>query len=145
MTDSRTLSTERLIAFSTQQVFSAFASGKLLASWWGPNGFTNTFDVFEFRPGGRWIFTMHSPDGGNFENESYFESIVPDEKIVIRHDCAPLFTLTISLNPENEGTRLVWEQVFDDVKTAQVIKQRAGKGNEENLDRLEQALKQASP
>jgi len=47
-------STERLIAASPHQVFAAFENPASLAEWWGPNGFTNTFSLFEFRPGGRW-------------------------------------------------------------------------------------------
>lgn len=38
------LSTERVMAASPQAVFAAFARPDLLAQWWGPNGFTSTFE-----------------------------------------------------------------------------------------------------
>jgi uncharacterized protein YndB with AHSA1/START domain len=41
-----------------------------LSRWWGPAGFTNTFEVCEFKKGGRWSFVMHGPDGRNYPNES---------------------------------------------------------------------------
>lgn len=112
----------------------------MLASWWGPQGFTSSFDVFQFTPGGKWIFTMHGPDGKDYGNQSYFSELVPNERIVIRHDCPPYFTLTVMLLPADTGTRLVWEQQFDDAETALAVKQRVGSANEQNIDRLTVAL-----
>jgi uncharacterized protein YndB with AHSA1/START domain len=45
------------------------------AQWWGPEGFANTFAQFEFKPGGRWVFVMHGPNGANYPNESVFREI----------------------------------------------------------------------
>lgn len=53
-------STRRILPDSPQQVFDAFAQAEVLARWWGPNGFTNTFELFEFKPGGRWKFVPTS-------------------------------------------------------------------------------------
>jgi len=43
----------RLIDAPQERVFRAFADPVHLARWWGPNGFSSTFEVFEFRPDGR--------------------------------------------------------------------------------------------
>ncbi len=59
------VSTERLLSATPRKVFSAFEQADLLAQWWGPSGFTNTFEQFEFKPGGRWVFVMHGPNGAN--------------------------------------------------------------------------------
>jgi uncharacterized protein YndB with AHSA1/START domain len=40
----------RLIDAPRERVFAAFADAARLARWWGPKGFTNTFDEFELRP-----------------------------------------------------------------------------------------------
>ena len=77
MTEHRTLRTSRILPYSPQDIYSAFASADLLASWWGPEGFSNTFEVFEFKAGGRWKFVMHGPDGNNYFNESWFVELVP--------------------------------------------------------------------
>lgn len=142
MQDSRTLSTARVLPYSPEAIFSAFASAPVLASWWGPDGFTNTFEVFDFTVGGKWIFTMHGPDGTNYANTSYFEALEPGKLVVIRHDCPPYFTLTVRLSKVDGGTNLTWDQTFDDAATAQVVKARVGTANEENLNRLTLALGQ---
>lgn len=49
------LSTQRVLPATPRQVFEAFKNPTLLAEWWGPSGFTNTFERFEFTPGGRWV------------------------------------------------------------------------------------------
>lgn len=143
MNEDRTSSTSRTLPHSPEEVYCAFASPDLLASWWGPEGFTSTFEIFEFTPGGRWKFVMHGPDGNDYLNESTFEDLVPHSKIVIHHDCPPNFRLAIELTAEGHGTRVTWNQVFEDVQTAQAVKARAGSANEQNLDRLARVLEQA--
>ena len=143
MTEERTLRCSRTLQFSPAEIFGAFASEKLLAMWWGPAGFSNTIEVFEFVYGGHWNFVMHGPDGKNYRNESIFQELVPDTRIIIRHDCPPHFTLTVELTPTCDGTYLSWEQVFDDAKIARAVAQRVGSANDENIDRLEQVLKNA--
>ncbi|MED5523638.1 MAG: SRPBCC family protein [Pseudomonadota bacterium] len=140
MSEERTLRTSRTLPFSPEQVYGAFAKADLLAKWWGPEGFSNTFEVFDFTVGGRWRFVMHGPDGVDYQNHSVFEELVPGTKIVIHHDCPPNFILTIHLAAEGEATLLTWEQVFDDAKTAQAIKQMAGAANEQNIDKLTRVL-----
>ena len=117
-----TFSTFRQIAASPAAVFAAIRSPERLARWWGPDGFTNTFEVFEFRPGGRWVFTMHGPDGASYPNESEFADIVPDALVRIRHVCAPHFVLTILLEAADGGTRVAWEQVFADANVARSVR-----------------------
>ncbi|HKK04559.1 MAG TPA: SRPBCC domain-containing protein [Gammaproteobacteria bacterium] len=144
MIEDRTLRTSRTLPFSPKEIYDAFASADLLASWWGPEGFSNSFEIFEFTEGGRWKFVMHGPDGQDYHNESFFEELVPDAKIVIHHDCPPNFKLTVELTPVGEGTRLAWAQVFEDAETAQAVKLRAGPANEQNIDRLARTLSEAA-
>jgi uncharacterized protein YndB with AHSA1/START domain len=144
MTEDRTLRTSRTLPFSPKEIYGAFASADLLALWWGPEGFSNTFEIFDFTAGGHWKFVMHAPDGENYLNESFFEELVPDSKIVIHHDCPPNFKLTVELTPDSEGTYLTWEQVFEDAETAQSVKQRAGSANEQNIDKLVRVLREVA-
>lgn len=144
MTTPNTLSTSRTLPFTPEAIYAAFASPTLLAAWWGPDGFSNTFDVFEFVPGGRWVFTMHGPDGKNYANSSFFAALEAGRKVVVRHDCAPLFTLTVELQPVAGGTLLTWDQAFDDAATAQAVKAIVGDANEQNLNRLTRVLSQVA-
>jgi uncharacterized protein YndB with AHSA1/START domain len=117
-------------------VFAAIKDPTRLARWWGPNGFSNRFEVFEFQPGGRWDFDMVGPDGKVYPNESVFVSIEADHQVVIQHVCQPLFTLTIKLAPSTEGTLIHWEQVFADAAVADAVRHIVAPANEQNLDRL---------
>ena len=131
-----TFNTSREIAAPIDDVFAAFSDPERLARWWGPNGFTNTFHVCEFETGGRWLYTMHSPNGGNPENESVFELVEPPGKFVIRHLSLPLYRLTIDLIPTAAGTIVSWSQEFDDAEVARRIAKIVVPANEQNLDRL---------
>lgn len=132
----KTFATSREIPAAVEDVFDAIRDGDRLARWWGPVGFTNTFHTFEFETGGRWIYTMHAPGGGNPANESVFESIEPPHRVVIRHTSQPLYRLTIRLEPSAGGTLVSWEQEFDDEEVARRIEKIVLAANEQNLDRL---------
>jgi uncharacterized protein YndB with AHSA1/START domain len=128
--------TSREIPASPEQVFAAFTDAQRLARWWGPAGFTNTFTVCEFTPGGRWSYTMHGPNGGDYPNESVFEVVEPSARVVIRHVSKPNYRLTITLTPSAGGTTVSWEQAFDDADVARRIEHIVVPANEQNLDRL---------
>lgn len=147
-----TFNTSREIAASVEDVFAAFGDGERLARWWGPAGFTNTFHTFEFETGGRWVYTMHAPNGGNPENASVFDLVEPPSastgnlaKIVIRHRSQPLYRLTIDLIPTADGTIVSWSQEFDDADVAKRIAKVVVPANEQNLDKLMTELGQEPP
>jgi len=135
----------RVVPFERSQVFAAHSDPTRLATWWGPAGFTNTFHEFDFRDGGRWHFTMHGPDGGNYDNLWIFRSIVANECIDMRHDCAPYFNLRITLTEVPEGTRIDWLATFDEAKVLAALLEMITRCNEENFDRLEAALAKDLP
>ncbi len=132
--------TERLLPASPREVFAAFAQPDVLARWWGPSGFTNTFERFEFSPGGRWVFVMHGPTGASFPNESVFREIRPDTRIVIEHVVKPWYRLTVTLAAEGDGTRLTWVQEFESPEVTAKLRRVTDTANEENLDRLQALL-----
>ena len=139
-----TFNTSREIPAPPEEVFAAFTDPERLARWWGPAGFTNTFHIFEFETGGRWVYTMHSPNGGNPENESVFDLVEPS-KIVIRHISQPKYRLTIDLLSTAAGTVVSWSQEFDDDEVARRIEKIVVPANEQNLDKLMAELSVTSP
>jgi uncharacterized protein YndB with AHSA1/START domain len=143
--EDRTMRTARALPFSPEQVYGAFEAPEVLASWWGPDGFTNTFETFSFEVDGRWTFVMHGPDGASYPNQNVFKVLEPGRTVVIRHDCAPYFTLTVRLSPAEGGTHLTWEQVFDDATFAANVRHIVVPANEQNLDRMARALEKARP
>ena len=138
--ETATFRSRRRLPFPAQRVFEAFARPELLSRWWGPSGFTNTFEVFEFRPGGRWEFTMHGPDGSHHLNESTFLQIDAPSTLVIQHVSPPRFVLTVELDAREEDTDLRWTQVFEDGAVASRIAHIVEPANEQNLDRLRSVL-----
>lgn len=140
MNHDRTLGTERTLPFPPAAVYGAFASAELLASWWGPEGFSNHFETFEFQAGGRWNLVMQGPDGQRYPNQNIFQVLDPPSRIVIRHDGPPYFTLTVGLSAVEGGTQVQWVQVFDDPRTAQAVQHVVVPANEQNLDRLARTL-----
>jgi uncharacterized protein YndB with AHSA1/START domain len=131
-----TFQTSREIPAPAEQVFAAICEPERLARWWGPAGFTNTFEVCEFKSGGRWSFVMHGPDGRNYPNENVFEEIEALRKVVVRHVSEPKFRLTIALTPSEKGTVVAWEQVFENAEFARAVESIVVPANEQNLDRL---------
>lgn len=128
--------TTRELPATPAKVFAAIQDPVRLAKWWGPDGFTNTFDRCEFKPGGKWSFVMIGPDGKTYPNESVFAAIEPDRRVVIRHVSPPCFVLTVSLQATAAGTLVTWEQVFDDPAVAKAVSPIVTPANEQNLDRL---------
>ena len=132
--------TERALSATPRDVFAAFEQPDCLARWWGPTGFRNTFEQFEFTPGGRWIFVMHGPNGANYPNECVFREIAPDTKIIIEHTSQPHFTLTMTLTDLGDKTGLAWVQEFENAEVAERMRPICEPANEQNLDRLEAIL-----
>ena len=127
----------RLIDAPPARVFRAFREPERLARWWGPDGFSSSFETFEFRPGGRWVFVMHGPDGQDYPNESVFREVMP-QRIVLDHLSGHHFEMTITLTAQGNGKTLVgWRQLFDTAEERARIAPFVLVANEQNLDRLQ--------
>ena len=135
----------RVFAAPRAAVFDAFANPTLLAQWWGPHGFTNTINRFEFRPAGAWHLIMHGPDGANYENESQFVEMSRPERIVFEH-LRPMhwYRMTMTFVEAGRGeTQVTWRMVFHRTAENEKIKPFIHAANEQNFDRLEACLKNA--
>jgi uncharacterized protein YndB with AHSA1/START domain len=96
--------------------------------------------MFEFRPGGRWKFVMHGPDGSNHPNESVFLKLDAPSTLVIQHVSQPRFVLTVTLAAHERGTAISWAQEFEAGRVAARIRHIVEPANEQNLDRLQSVL-----
>ena len=132
--------TQRVLRQPPQEIFDAFASPEVLARWWGPDGFTNTFKTFEFRAGGRWKYVMYGPNGKHHTNESVFLEIEMPRAVVIHHVSQPRYVLRITLAPCDAGTEIDWIQEFEDSEVADRIRHIVEPANEQNLNRLQAVL-----
>jgi len=132
--------TTRLLAYPREAVFAAFSDPAKLAGWWGPEGFTNTFELFDFQPGGEWTFVMHGPDGRNYPNHSRFAEIVAPEKVVFDHlDQGFEFRMVMTFEDLGGSTRLTWRMSLS--PRMREMRDFIVQANEQNFDRLEGCLK----
>jgi uncharacterized protein YndB with AHSA1/START domain len=138
--DPREIVSGRLIDAPRAKVFKAFADPTHLARWWGPSGFTNTFEEFDFRPGGTWRFTMHGPDGTDYPNRSIFLDIQEPARIVLEHESPHVFRMTITLAEEGGKTRIGWRMLFESQALRDQVASVCVPANEQNFDRLQAEL-----
>ena len=137
---NRQILSSRIIQAPREVLFRAFTDPALLAQWWGPKGFTNTFETFDLRPGGQWKFIMHGPNGKDHPNLSEFVEIREPERIVFNHLVAPLFQMTIGFEAVETGTRFSFQMQFERAEEYENVKRYVPEANEQNFDRLEALL-----
>jgi uncharacterized protein YndB with AHSA1/START domain len=136
----RELVVTRVFDAPRERVFKAWTDPSHLVHWWGPRGFTNTFQEFDLRPGGTWRFIMHGPDGVDYPNVNIFAEIVAPERIVLQHVSEPKFQMTITFAEQASRTRLTMRMLFESAAEYDMAKGPASEGNQQMFDRLEARL-----
>lgn len=88
----------RQIAAPRERVFDAWVKPEKLASWWGPDGFTNPRCEIDPRPGGKiYIEMIRSSDGKIFPLDGEVEIVEAPSRIVFR---------ARGYNPANDRTTI---------------------------------------
>ncbi|MCE3282065.1 MAG: hypothetical protein K0Q66_802 [Chitinophagaceae bacterium] len=133
--------TTRLMNAPRESVFRAWTDPGILARWWGPAGFTNTFHEFNPVPGGTWKFTMHGPEKGNYPNEVVFLEVNEPSLIAWDRVTQPHFRVVTTFEeaPGNKTT-LTFRMQFATKEECDKIRRFAVDKNEENFDKLEVEL-----
>jgi uncharacterized protein YndB with AHSA1/START domain len=136
------ISITRMIEAPRDVVFDAWTSNEHLEQWWGPNGFTLTTDEIDVRPGGRWVFTMHGPDGVDYPNVIVYEEVARPERIAFEHGSGasddPTFQGVITFDEFMGNTVLTMRSVFTTREHLDEVVERVGaiEGGNQTLDRL---------
>lgn len=127
----------RVFAVSRQRLFEAFSDPSQLARWWGPKGFSNAFQEFDFRPGGAWRFVMRGPHGAEYPIEKRFLEVSPPDRIALQNiDPTHSFRMTMAYEDAPGGARLAWRMSFDPSQLDADMRAFISNANEENFDRL---------
>lgn len=141
MTPEQEIVTTRMFLFPQQLVYKAWTVPDHLKNWWGPNGFTNTFHIFDFRVGGRWSFIMHGPDKGHYHNECTFVVIREPALIVWDRQSKPIFQVEVVFEKiAASETNVIFKQKFETIEECNKLRNFVPEKNEENMDRLNQEL-----
>lgn len=136
----RELATSRRIRAPRATVWSALTNAQVIATWWGPVGFTNAFTTCDLRPGGEWTFTMHGPNGVSYPNQNRFVELHAPERWVIEHVSSPHYRLALTLTADGAETEVHWSQLFARAEDCAALREICVPANEQNLDRLAAAV-----
>ena len=107
---------ERVIDAPPEKVFKAYTDPAILSQWFAPKPWSITDAVVEPRPGGRFNFTMHGPDGERFPNSGVFLEVVENRRLIStdaftpdwKTSGQPFMVARIELEPTDDGkTRYV--------------------------------------
>jgi len=147
--EARSIVTTRVIDAPRELVFDAFTNPDHLTRWWGPNGFSTTTHVFDMRPGGEWRFTMHGPDGRDYENHIAYDDIVWPERIAYTHGGdkgAVQFKSTVTFDDLGGKTRITMRAVFQSKKNRDWVAETYGavEGAKQHLGRLDEFLAESA-
>jgi uncharacterized protein YndB with AHSA1/START domain len=112
-TSDRELRISRVLDAPVELVWEVWTQPDHIAQWWGPNGFTNTIDLLEVRPGGEWHMVMHGPDGTDYVTRAVFKEVVPFKRIVYEFLSGTKFEATITFEARGEQTSLTWHALWE--------------------------------
>lgn len=140
--EDRSVVISRLIDAPRERVWDAFTMADQVVKWWGPTGFTTTTKEMDVRPGGRWVFTMHGPDGTDFANWILYEEVLRHERLAYAHGDNlgedPWFHATTTFYEQGKKTLVTLRSVFPSKQARDevVTRYRAIEGGNQTLARL---------
>jgi len=140
--DKPQIITTRLIAAPRELLWKLLTSPEHLQHFWGPDGFTNSYQQFDLHVGGRAAFTMHGPDGKDWPNRFKFLQVEPPHLLVFEHDGGEdwpeehRFINEIELIEETGKTRLTMKLTVSSIERRDALATFAVDGGLQNVDRL---------
>ena len=146
ITSDREVVTTRVLDAPRELVYKVWTDPNHVAKWWGPDGFTNTIEEMDVRPGGVWRFMMHGPNGMNFPNKIVFIEVKEPELLVYKHsgegDDDIVFHVKVTFEAEGDKTYLTMHSIFE---TAAMLKKateefHAIEGAKQHIAKLEAYL-----
>lgn len=149
--DATTLVITRILKAPRALVWKMLSDPYHLARWWGPKGFTNRVDLYEFKTGGRWHHVMLGPNGLELPLTYTFLEVTPPTTLTYRNADAdpalfgdnppPAFTTTLTLEDRGPMTLLTLVARFDTPEHKAAVTMRGFiEGTNQGFDKLEACL-----
>jgi|SRR6185295_12092408 len=142
-TQDREIVLTRVFQAPRERVWQAWTDPKELIEWWGPQGFTNTFQEIDIRPGGVWRFIMHGPDGTDYPNLIVFDEVLPPERLTYSHGSGQEndpdeFQVIVTFAEAGADTKLTMRLIMSSaaVKEKMITEVGAIESGNQTLDRL---------
>ncbi|HYF64701.1 MAG TPA: SRPBCC family protein [Herpetosiphonaceae bacterium] len=146
-TADREIIISRLINAPRERVFAAWTDPQQVGHWWGPQGFTTTTTSMDVRPGGRWSYVMHGPDGTDYANLIVYSEVEAPARLVYAHgsgeDNDPgQFQTTVTFEDVDGTTRLTMRSLFATAEARDYVVREFGaiEAGNSTLDQLEAYL-----
>lgn len=135
----------RVIGAPRELVFRTFTDAQHVSKWWGPRGFRTTTHAHDLRPGGQWRFTMHGPDGTDYENLVTYKRVEAPSLLQYEHGepvPAECFDVTITFDDVGGGrTKVTLRMLVASAEVkARLVEFGAVEGGNDTLTRLEELL-----
>lgn len=124
-TAAREIIQKRTLKAPPALVWELLTNPKHLIVWWGPNGYTNTFEHCDIREGGEWRFMMHGPDGKDWPNRIQYTEVRKPELLAYVHGDLedPKFKVRIELKDNGDGTTgFTMRSLFPTVEACNTVK-----------------------
>lgn len=112
-TSDREIFARRIFDAPRELVWKVWTEPEHIIKWWGPDGFTNTIDKMEVKPGGEWEFIMHGPDGRDYNNKIIYVEVVKPKRLVYDHVSGPNFRATVTFEEQDGKTLLTMQMLFE--------------------------------
>lgn len=134
-------------------VWKAWTDPKLMAQWWGPQGFTNPVCELDVRVGGAWRIVMRSSDGIEYPCGGVYREIVEPERLAFTNiatdkDGNPIldgFTTVTFTEHGGKTTLALQTRAVALVAYAAAYLTGMEAGWSQSLDRLEEQLAKGPP
>jgi uncharacterized protein YndB with AHSA1/START domain len=130
-----------------KMVWEAWVDPEQVGKWWGPRGFTLTTKSKDVRAGGKWVYTMHGPDGVDYPNVTLFHEVEKYSRLVYDHggsdDRPPMFRVTVTFKEIRGQTHMDMTMALATAEAATETKKFIKKaGGNATWDRLAEFLHQ---
>ncbi len=130
-------------------VWDAWTDPEQVAQWWGPRGFTLTTHSKDLRAGGHWAYTMHGPDGTDYENKALYYEVEEHKKLMYDHggndDRPPLFRVTVLFSEAGGKTTMDMRMTLPTPEAAEEARKFIKKASGDSTwDRLAEYLAKES-
>ncbi len=128
-------------------IWTVWTEDRHIVKWWGPRGFTLTTKSKDVKPGGKWIYTMHGPDGVDYPNITTYHEVEKYKKLVYDHggneEREALFRVTVTFEEHQGKTVMDMTMALATPEAAKEIKKFIKLvGGNATWDRLAEHLEQ---
>ncbi len=135
---------ERAVRASPEKIFEAYTDPKLVPRWWAPPGGSLWIEQMDVRPGGKYRFVQHTPDGQELVFVGSYVEVQPPTRLVYTFEVEgqghPV-TATVELRREGASTRVTLTNLCVSKEVRELMmKYGAEAGAKAALRRLAQVL-----